>query len=43
MQRAEHPAEFAPVYVCLASHDARHDASYITSEVIGVTGGRTLP
>ena len=39
MQRAGQPAEFAPVYVCLASHDA----SYITREVIGVTGGRTLP
>jgi NAD(P)-dependent dehydrogenase (short-subunit alcohol dehydrogenase family) len=39
MQRAGQPAELAPVYVFLASHDA----SYITGEVIGVTGGRPLP
>ena len=38
-QRPGQPAELAPVYVFLASHDAR----YITGEVIGVTGGRTLP
>ena len=38
-QRPGQPAEVAPVYVFLASRDA----SYITGEVIGVTGGRTLP
>jgi NAD(P)-dependent dehydrogenase (short-subunit alcohol dehydrogenase family) len=38
-QRPGQPAELAPVYVFLASHDA----SYITGEVIGVTGGRLLP
>jgi len=38
-QRPGQPAELAPVYVFLASHDA----SYITGEVIGVTGGRPLP
>jgi NAD(P)-dependent dehydrogenase (short-subunit alcohol dehydrogenase family) len=32
-------AELAPVYVFLASQDS----SYITGEVIGVTGGRLLP
>jgi NAD(P)-dependent dehydrogenase (short-subunit alcohol dehydrogenase family) len=37
-QRPGQPAELAPVYVFLASHDA----SYITGEVIGVTGGRPL-
>ena len=39
MERAGQPAELAPVYVFLASRDA----SYITGEVIGVTGGRPLP
>jgi NAD(P)-dependent dehydrogenase (short-subunit alcohol dehydrogenase family) len=39
MQRPGQPAELAPVYVFLASHDA----SYITGEVLGVTGGRPLP
>jgi NAD(P)-dependent dehydrogenase (short-subunit alcohol dehydrogenase family) len=39
MQRPGQPAELAPVYVFLASQDA----SYITGEVIGVTGGRPLP
>jgi NAD(P)-dependent dehydrogenase (short-subunit alcohol dehydrogenase family) len=38
-QRPGQPAEVAPVYVFLASRDA----SYITGEVIGVTGGRPLP
>jgi NAD(P)-dependent dehydrogenase (short-subunit alcohol dehydrogenase family) len=38
-QRPGQPVELAPVYVFLASHDA----SYITGEVIGVTGGRPLP
>ena len=38
-QRPGQPAELAPVYVFLASRDA----SYITGEVIGVTGGRPLP
>ncbi len=35
MQRPAQPAELAPSYVFLASQDA----SYITGEVIGVTGG----
>jgi NAD(P)-dependent dehydrogenase (short-subunit alcohol dehydrogenase family) len=35
--RPAQPAELAPVYVLLASDDA----SYITGEVYGVTGGRT--
>jgi NAD(P)-dependent dehydrogenase (short-subunit alcohol dehydrogenase family) len=39
MQRPGQPAELAPVYAFLASRDA----SYITGEVIGVTGGRPLP
>jgi NAD(P)-dependent dehydrogenase (short-subunit alcohol dehydrogenase family) len=39
MERAGQPAELAPVYVFLASREA----SYITGEVIGVTGGRPLP
>ena len=38
-QRPGQPAELAPVYVFLASRDA----TYITGEVIGVTGGRPLP
>lgn len=37
--RAGQPAEVAPIYVFLASQEA----SYITGEVIGVTGGRHLP
>jgi NAD(P)-dependent dehydrogenase (short-subunit alcohol dehydrogenase family) len=37
--RAGQPAEVAPAYVFLASQES----SYITAEVIGVTGGRPLP
>lgn len=37
--RAGQPAECAPVYVFLASQES----SYITAEVIGVTGGQHLP
>lgn len=37
-QRAGQPAELAPVYVFLASQES----SYITGEVIGVTGGRPI-
>ncbi|GAA1648229.1 SDR family oxidoreductase [Kribbella alba] len=37
--RAGQPAELAPAYVFLASNDA----SYITGERIGVTGGNPLP
>lgn len=36
--RAGQPAELAPIYVFLASQDS----SYITGEVVGVTGGRPL-
>ncbi|MFN6965039.1 MAG: SDR family oxidoreductase [Pyrinomonadaceae bacterium] len=36
--RAGQPAELAPVYVFLASNES----SYITGEVIGVTGGKPL-
>jgi NAD(P)-dependent dehydrogenase (short-subunit alcohol dehydrogenase family) len=39
MGRAAQPAELAPAFVFLASDDSR----YITGEVIGVTGGKTLP
>lgn len=35
-ERAAQPAELAPVYVFLASEDA----TYVTAEVYGVTGGR---
>lgn len=38
MGRPAQPAELAPVYVFLASQEA----SYITGEVIGVTGGKPL-
>lgn len=37
--RAGQPAELAPTYVFLASQES----SYITGEIIGVTGGRHLP
>lgn len=39
MKRPGQPAELAPSYVFLASDDS----SYITGEVIGVTGGEPLP
>jgi NAD(P)-dependent dehydrogenase (short-subunit alcohol dehydrogenase family) len=39
MERPGQPAELAPVYVFLASQDS----TYITGEVIGVTGGKPLP
>ena len=38
LRRAGQPAELAPIYVFLASQES----SYITGEVIGVTGGRPL-
>jgi NAD(P)-dependent dehydrogenase (short-subunit alcohol dehydrogenase family) len=38
MGRAAQPAELAPLYVFLASQES----SYITGEVIGVTGGKLL-
>jgi NAD(P)-dependent dehydrogenase (short-subunit alcohol dehydrogenase family) len=37
--RPGQPAEVAPTYVFLASQES----SYITAEVIGVTGGNHLP
>jgi len=39
MGRGGQPAELAPAYVFLASQES----SYITAEVIGVTGGNHLP
>lgn len=39
MGRPGQPAELAPAYVFLASQES----SYITAEVIGVTGGNHLP
>ncbi|MDX2149931.1 MAG: SDR family oxidoreductase [Bryobacteraceae bacterium] len=39
MERPGQPAELAPAFVFLASNES----SYITGEVIGVTGGRPLP
>lgn len=39
MERSGQPAEVAPAYVFLASQES----SYITAEVIGVTGGGHLP
>ncbi|WP_445183213.1 SDR family oxidoreductase [Pseudonocardia sp. Cha107L01] len=38
MGRAAHPAELAPFYVFLASQES----SYMTSEVLGVTGGSPI-
>ncbi|GCF92947.1 oxidoreductase [Enterococcus florum] len=38
MQRAGQPAELAPVYVFLASNDA----SYVTAQIYGVTGGEAI-
>ena len=38
MGRAGQPVELAPIYVFLASPES----SYITGEVIGVTGGKPL-
>lgn len=39
MKRPAQPVELAPAYVFLASDDA----SYISGEIIGVTGGKPLP
>lgn len=39
LKRPAQPAELAPAYVFLASNDA----SYIAGEILGVTGGKTLP
>jgi NAD(P)-dependent dehydrogenase (short-subunit alcohol dehydrogenase family) len=39
MKRPAQPAELAPAYVFLASPEA----SYITGEILGVTGGQFLP
>jgi NAD(P)-dependent dehydrogenase (short-subunit alcohol dehydrogenase family) len=36
--RAAQPAELAPIYVFLASSES----SYITGEVVGVTGGSPI-
>jgi NAD(P)-dependent dehydrogenase (short-subunit alcohol dehydrogenase family) len=36
-ERPAQPAEIAPIYVFLASNDAR----YVTGEVYGATGGKT--
>jgi NAD(P)-dependent dehydrogenase (short-subunit alcohol dehydrogenase family) len=38
LERAGQPAEVAPVYVFLASDEAR----YVSGEIVGVTGGRPL-
>lgn len=38
LQRAGQPAELAPVYVFLASNDA----SYVTAQIYGVTGGQAI-
>ena len=38
MQRAGQPIELAPVYVFLASNDA----SYVTAQIYGVTGGQAI-
>ena len=37
--RAGQPAELAPAFVFFASQES----SYVTGEVLGVTGGRLLP
>lgn len=39
MGRAGQPAELAPAYVFFASQES----SYVTGEVLGVTGGQPLP
>jgi NAD(P)-dependent dehydrogenase (short-subunit alcohol dehydrogenase family) len=39
MSRAGQPAELAPAYVFFASQES----SYVTGEVLGVTGGKPLP
>ncbi|HEY8563016.1 MAG TPA: SDR family oxidoreductase [Pyrinomonadaceae bacterium] len=39
MKRPAQPAELAPIYVFLASDQA----SYISGEIVGVTGGKPLP
>jgi NAD(P)-dependent dehydrogenase (short-subunit alcohol dehydrogenase family) len=39
MGRPAQPAELAPAYVFLASMES----SYVTGEVLGVTGGKPLP
>jgi NAD(P)-dependent dehydrogenase (short-subunit alcohol dehydrogenase family) len=39
LKRPAQPAELAPAYVYLASHDA----SYVTGSVMDLTGGRQLP
>jgi NAD(P)-dependent dehydrogenase (short-subunit alcohol dehydrogenase family) len=38
LKRAGQPAELAPVYVFLASNDA----SYVTAQIYGVTGGGVI-
>jgi NAD(P)-dependent dehydrogenase (short-subunit alcohol dehydrogenase family) len=38
LQRSGQPAEVAPIYVFLASDDAR----YVSGEIVGVTGGSPL-
>ena len=39
LKRPGQPAELAPVYVYLASQES----SYVTAEIMGVTGGQHLP
>ena len=38
MKRAGQPVELAPVYVFLASNQA----SYVTGQIYGVTGGKKI-